>query len=350
VRADILTACALVDRDAAEQLCPAALAGEPEPVQVAALLATVDCGLPWSTDATTRVTALVPLERHGFGGLWEREPLRALTEGLHERGEVDAAIDVVASALRRATALRLEGSEDARAAIAEARWAAESLALRSRTAPVRLLPGLLPLVDDPTAAADVMPMLRTWCQPAPEAVPALLGIARGGGRSADEALAALVCLGAPEATGLLARHLPERPRALEAAYRLATGEARTPNDSPPPGEDRTPLPFNPELLGAIRVQLAAGAPRERGSVFDGGLAATNEPVRLCGLLAAWGRSARAALPELLAALPRHPLPVSRALAAVADPQVDAHAVVALRAQAGVGPLGRVRPRRARSTP
>ena len=339
VRADVLTACSFIDPDAAEELCSVALTGdEPAPVQVAALLAAVESGLPWSTEATARVTSLTPLERHGFGGLWELEPLEALTKGLHTRGAVDAAIEVVGSALRRAEALRLEGSETARAAVAEARWAAESLALRSRAAPSRLLPELLPLLDDPAVAADVTPVLRTWCQPAPAAIPVLLGIAQSSGAAADEALAALLCLGAPGATGLLARHLPERPRALKAAYRLATGEARTPTEAGSPGADRTPLPYDPDLLGAIRLQLAAEPPHERRSVFDGGMAATNEPVHLSGLLAAWGRPARAALPELLAALPRHPLPISRALAAVADPEVDAHVVEALRAQAGHGPL------------
>ncbi|WP_234544787.1 hypothetical protein [Streptomyces shenzhenensis] len=338
VRADVLTACALLDPDAAEELCSAVLAGdEPAPVQVAALLVTADCGLPWDTQTTARVTALVPLERHGFGALWEREPLQALAKALHTRGDADTAMDVVGSALGRAVALRLQGSEHAQAATTEARWAAESLARRSRTAPARLLPALLPLLDDPATAADVIPLLRTWCQPAPEAVPALLAIAQGNGESADEALAALVCLGAPEATGLLARHLPERPHALKAAYRLATGETRTSSHTHTPGDDRTPLPYDRELLDAIRVRLAAEPSRERRPVFDGGLAATNEPVYLSGLLAAWGRPARAALPELLAALPRHPLPVSRALAAVADPQADAHVIEALRAEARQGP-------------
>jgi hypothetical protein len=338
VRADVLTACALLEPDAAEELCSAALTGnESAPVQVAALLATADCGLPWNTETTARVTTLVPLERHGFGALWEREPLQALTQALHTRGEVDTAIDVVGSALGQAAALRLQESEHAQAATTEARWAAESLALRSRTAPARLLPALLTLLDDPATAADVLRLLQTWCQPAPEAVPALLAIARGADESADAALAALVCLGAPEAAGLLALHLADRPRALQAAHRLATGEARTPSRSDTADEDLTPLPYDPELLDAIRVRLVAEPSREHGSVFGGGLAAKNEPVYLCGLLAAWGRPARAALPELLAALPRHPLPVSRALAAVADPQADAHVVETLRAQARTGP-------------
>ncbi|MFF7472730.1 hypothetical protein [Streptomyces sp. NPDC008092] len=338
VRADVLTACALLDPAAAGELCAAALAGdEPAPVQVAALLVTADCGLPWDAETTACVTALVPLERHGFGGLWEREPLHAIAEALHGRGEVDTVIDLVGSALGRAVALRLQGSEHAQTATTEARWAAESLARRSRTAPARLLPAVLPLLDDPATAPGVFSLLRAWGQPVPAAVPALLAIARGDDDSADGALAALVCLGAPEATGLLARHLPERPRALEAAYRLAAGEIRSPGRTHAPGEDRTPLPYDPELLDAIRVRLAVEPPGERRSVIGGSLAAVNEPVYLSGLLAAWGGQARAALPELLAALSRHPLPVGRALAAVADPRADADVVEALRAQARQGP-------------
>ncbi|MFQ3560541.1 hypothetical protein QZN11_27670 [Streptomyces gramineus] len=337
VRADVLTSCVLLDPDATEELCSVALAGdEPAPVRVAALLATADNGLPWNAEATAQVRALVPLERHGFGALWQREPLQALTEALHTRGGADTAIDVVGSALGRAAALHLQGNEHARAAVTEARWSAESLARRSRTAPARLLPVLLPLLHDPATAAEVIPLLRTWCQPAPEAIPALLAIARGDGEQADEALAALLYLGAPEATGLLARDLADRPRALKTAYRLATGDLRTPSQTHEPGEERTPLPYDPGLLDAIRVRLTAEPSGESRSVLDGGLAATNEPVYLTGLLAAWGSPARGALPELLAALPRHPLPVCRALASVADPQADVHVIEALQAQARQG--------------
>lgn len=60
-------------------MCRTGLAAdETAPVQVAALLATVDCGLPWTTDAVTRVSALVPLERHGFGLLWVAAGRRAV--------------------------------------------------------------------------------------------------------------------------------------------------------------------------------------------------------------------------------------------------------------------------------
>jgi hypothetical protein len=68
--------------------------------------------------------------RHLPDGSWETQPLRALATGLHERCGTDAA-------------------------------------------------AMLPLLDDPPTAPDVVPALRTWARPAPQAVPALLGLAAG---------------------------------------------------------------------------------------------------------------------------------------------------------------------------
>jgi hypothetical protein len=72
-------------------------------------------------------------------------------------------------------------------------------------------------------------------------------------------------------------------------------------------------------------------------LLAGGLATANEPVLLAGLLAGWGPAGRAATPELTAALPHHVVPVSRALAAVAEPELDPDAITALRACAEAGP-------------
>ncbi|MFF3889709.1 HEAT repeat domain-containing protein [Streptomyces sp. NPDC001914] len=330
VRADVVSASVRVDRASAERLCAAALdASEASPVRVAGLLAAVDTGRPWDGELAAAVAALAPLKRHTADSLWERAPLRALAAGLYERGSIDAAIEVVVEALERA--VRAAGVEaDPRPAVTEATWAAEALALCSRSAPARLLPAMLPLLDSEATAGDVLEAVCQWGEPAPQAVPALLVLADGASDMADCALAALVSLGAPEASDLLALHLEQRPLALEAAWARATTRR-------PPA----PLPCTAALLDSVRARLAAvtadGARgRKRGSLFEGGLVAVNEPVYLTGLLAGWGRSARAALPELLDVLPQRPAVAGRALAAVADAERDAHVIVALRSAAGTG--------------
>ncbi|MEV8093259.1 hypothetical protein [Kitasatospora sp. NPDC085879] len=331
VRADVLTACVLVDRDAAEELCAAALrAAEPPAVRVAALLARGAAGCPWDEESAAELAALLPLRPHLAGSRWEREPLKALTVALHERGDVDAAIDLVAVALDRA-ARELRSGADPGAAAGEATWAAQSLALRSRSAPARLLPAMLPLLDAPATAGGVSAAVSEWAVPAPQAVPALVRLAEGTDEPADRALAALVTLGASEAADLLARHLPDRPYALEAAFRRAV-------QKPP-----APLPCTPALLLAVRDRLAArtadaSTPRERPSLTAGGLAAVNEPVHLIGLLAGWGPAARDAVPELVDALPHRPAPVARALAVVADARLHPGVAAALRERAVTGSL------------
>ncbi|WP_431968304.1 hypothetical protein [Actinacidiphila sp. bgisy160] len=328
VRAGVLTACAAVGPDAADDLCAAATCADESPqVRVAALLAVVDTGRPWDDGLGAVVAELSPLGRHAAGDPWERQPLRALLIGLHERGDAAAAIDVAVSALDGAVEAVRAG--DPKAAAGEATWAAECLALRSRTAPARLLPAMLPLLDHPDTAGMVIDAVRDWALPAPQAVPPLVGLAEGTGEHADRALAALVWLGAPEAADLLARHFGSRPRALEAAFRRATLK--------PPA----PLPCTAALLDAVRARLAArtagsATPPARRPLVAGGLDTVNEPVYLAGLLAGWGRSARAALPELVDALPHHPFVVGRALAAVADAGRDPDVVTALRACAGSG--------------
>jgi hypothetical protein len=336
VRADVVSTCVRIDPAAAEHLCAAALdASEPSPVRVAGLLAAVDTGRPWDGELAAVVAALAPLQPHTAGSISARAPLWALAAGLYERGSVDEAIEVVVAALERAVeATRLD--VDPRPAVAEATWAAESLALRSRSAPGRLVPAMLPLLDTAATAGDVLEAVSQWGEPAPQAVPALVALAEGTSEVADFALAVLVSLGAPEASDLLARDLAQRPLALEAAW------ARTTTRRPP-----APLPCTTPLLDAVRVRLAAVTAEgtrggRRGSLLTDGLAAVNQPVYLTGLLAGWGRSARAAIPELLDALPHRPSVAGRALAAVADARLDPHVITALRSSAEAGPRqGRV---------
>ncbi|MFF8532328.1 HEAT repeat domain-containing protein [Streptomyces sp. NPDC015532] len=336
VRADVLSACVRIDRAAAHHLCVAALAAsEPSPVRVAGLLAAVRTGRPWDSELAAVVAALAPLQPHTSGSVSEGSPLWALAAGLYERGSVAEAIEVVVAALERAVEATRVGV-DPRPAVAEATWAAESLALRSRTAPSRLLPAMLPLLDTAATAAYVLEAVSQWGEPVPQAVPALVALAEGTSEVADLALAVLVSLGAPEASDLLARHLPQRPLALEAASALASTRR-------PPA----PLPCTTPLLDAVRERLAAVTADitrggRRGSLLTDGLTTVNEPVHLAGLLAGWGRSARAAIPELLDVLPHRPSVAGRALAAVADAQLDPHVITALRTSAEAGPRpGRV---------
>ncbi|MFI2302021.1 HEAT repeat domain-containing protein [Actinacidiphila glaucinigra] len=329
VRADVLTACAAVDPGAAQEWCAAARrTTEPPQVRVAALLAIVDTGQPWDRDSAAVVAELSPLEPHTAGGQWEREALEYLVTGLHERGDADAAIEVAVSALDRAAEAVRAGAHPKEAA-QEATWAAECLALRSRTAPARLLPAMLPLLDHPDTAGGVIDAIRDWDVPVPQSVPPLVRMAEAAGEHADRALAALVRVGAPEAAELLARGIEDRPRALAAAFDRTT-------QRPP-----APLPCTQALLDAVRARLAArtdGAATAgpRKSLVAGGLADVNEPVHLAGLLAGWGPSARAALPELIDALPHHTFTAGRALAAVADARRDPEVVAALRARTGTG--------------
>ncbi|MCP2311026.1 hypothetical protein [Kitasatospora paracochleata] len=329
VRADVLTACVQVTGEAAGDLCDAARsASQPPPVRTAALLARVETGRPWTAEHTAAVVALAPLRRYAAGDPWGRDPLPDLAVGLHAHGCVDAAIELVRAVLAQSVRALCAGDEDARPTVEEATWAADRLVLRSRSAPARLLPAMLPLLDDPATAGDVITALRDWAVPAPEAVPPLARLAEGADGSADRALEALVALGAPEATALLARHLADRPLALKSAF------LRTVRRPP------APLPYDPALLDAVRARLAAvtAGTATPGDRAPSGPARTNEPVLLAGLLGSWGPAARSATPELVAALAHHPVAAGRALAAVADAEPHPEAMAALRARAGSGRL------------
>jgi hypothetical protein len=129
---------------------------------------------------------------------------------------------------------------------------------------------------------------------------------------ADRALLVMISMDAPEAPALLAQDLPRRPRAQVATeVSEAGGRIRYVH----------PIACQETLLNAVRTRLVAEDMTEQ------------EASQLLGLLGHWGTAARAAIPELLAVLPRYPLRVPGTLARIAiEPGADHDAAVrALRA-------------------
>ncbi|MFJ3217981.1 HEAT repeat domain-containing protein [Kitasatospora sp. NPDC086801] len=292
VRGELLTALGRLDRSgAATEAGPLLGEDTPAPLRLAAVLAGLDAGEPWTGAHHAAVLALLPTDPIAADryDLDRREPLRAITEDLLLR-ETPADRDAAYALLDRA--LRDERPE----VRAEAVWAAEHACQLSRSAPRRLLPALAPLVADPA----VVHLLGSLGPAAAETAPGLAALATqaddedGDGAdegAADQALAALVLVAPRAAAPLLASALDRRPRALDAAAGM-----RAPADAP--------FPFDPELLAAVRARLTA---EQLGG---------NEHHQLFRLLRQWGRAAAPALPELCAVLPRHP-EAAAAVAAVA---------------------------------
>ncbi len=129
---------------------------------------------------------------------------------------------------------------------------------------------------------------------------------------ADRALEALVTVDPVRAAPLLARDLESRPRAFAAACGGPVGSLPT-------------LPYDPELLAAVRRRLGAMEP--------GSMALP----RLAALLTAWGPDAGPAVPELLAQLPAYPRQLPKVLAAVCLPEQRAEVAEALRFLARTAP-------------
>ncbi|MFH9863336.1 hypothetical protein [Streptomyces sp. NPDC017202] len=312
VRAELVTALVRLDPARGAPTALAALAPDgPARLRVTAVLACLAADLPWDTRQHDAVLAALPAE--GLVSAFEQcEPLQAVVGALLRRGTAEdreAAFELLADALR-------VPAPDVRA---EAVWAADHACMVSRSAPARLLPALLPLLDEPEPPHGVVTLLGKVAEQAGAAGSALARLAAGDGDLADRALAVLVTAAPGLAAPLLAERLPERPLALaEAAGARAPGTAVS-----------TPFPYDAALLDAVRRRLAN--PGSKG----------NEPIHLALLLASWGRRAASAVPELLDALPRIPLAGPTALAAVCPPDGEPRnrTAQALRAAALHGPDG-----------
>jgi len=310
VRAELLSAMARLDPEGTAAAATGALGPDSPPeLRIAAVLACVDIGLPWTRAHHDAVLALLPLDplvADRFD-LSRNEPLHHLSLTLLDR-DTEADREAVFALLDAAL------SEDGPEVRAEAAWAATTACELSRSAPARLAPALISAAtedgaDDVSGALSALGRLGRSGAPAAEVLAAR---AAGDGDAADRALEALVAVAPERAAPLLARDLERRPRALGVACGGPAGS-------------RPPVPYDPELLVAVRRRLATMEP--------GG----NTPFRLAALLTAWGPDAAAALPELLAALPAYPRLLPKVLVAVCPPERRAEVADALRSPARTGP-------------
>lgn len=310
VRAELLGAIAHLDpAGSADEATEAMGAGEPGEVRIAALLAGVDAGRPWTPAHREAMLTLLPADGLVTSRLDQErnEPLQYVVESLLLRdtpADREAAYALLDAALR-------SPEPDART---EALWAAETACRLSRSAPERLGASMRALIADPAAVPAAYPFLKQLGVHGAAAASVLARLAAGEGDPADRALEALVAVAPAQAAPLLARDLGQRPRALGAACGFPVRAADAPS-----------FPYEPELLDAIRSRLGAGD-------LEG-----NEPIWLTVLLGAWGSRASSALPELRSALPRFPKVVPKALAAVCPPEHRAKTAELLTAAARSGP-------------
>ncbi|GLW71855.1 hypothetical protein Kpho02_41540 [Kitasatospora phosalacinea] len=327
LRADLLTVRAAFDPAARAELRGLALSPTlPGPVRIAALRATVTHGLPWDAELSAAVAELAPVGARTEHTALNRWTLPALATGLHERGDAEAALTLLETTAARASDP---------AAAHELLAAADCLARRSRSAPARLLPVLLPLLtgDDPAPdapAREVLDALAQWGEPFPQAVPVLLRLADRPDQLGDHALQALLLLPRTHPAHTPARLAELLGRRLAHRWRsLRTVHARS-LEHPP-----TVLPVDAGLLAAVRAELLAPAPLPPDSGPWARDLLGNRTTELLGLLTAWGPAARPALPELRHLLDERPARVNvrvlaGALAAVADPDRDPDVPARLR--------------------
>ncbi|MGW4231103.1 hypothetical protein ACWEF9_17705 [Streptomyces sp. NPDC004980] len=310
VRAELLGGLAHLDPEGTAGLAAGAIGPDgPGELRIAALLACVAAGVPWTDEHHRTMLDLLPADDLVAGrvDLDRNEPLQYVVSELLLR-DTDADRDAVYGLLDAAL------SNERPEVRTEALWAAESACQISRSAPDRLAgPLVAAVLGDPSDAGQALSLLRLMGRRAAAVAPVLAELAETGGDLADRALEALVYVDPERAVPLLARDLENRPRALAAACGGLLAAAPT-------------VPFDAGLLTAVRARLATPE-----KLRD------NEPFRYAALLESWGSGAAAALPELGAALPAFPQPMARALAAVCAPEHSGATGGLLRRAARTGP-------------
>jgi hypothetical protein len=293
IAASVLRGLSLLDPTRTAALAAGALAGQDSGIRLIAASACLAAGMPWS--GGLRAAALAWTADGALMGFrwsfWSGHPFSDLIGALAERGDSAAAVELVTVALARHVA----------PAVGKAvLLAASSLADTSRSAAPALIAPLISVAagDDAEAGTSAILQLRklgALAQAADEL--AVVAAAEGPSRRADWALTCLVELGDPRCVRLLVRDQQYRPFAVGAL--LGTGQivARP--------------PFTSALLAEIRACL-----REE-------LLGAKATPYLIGVIRSWGPAAEAAIPDLLAILPRHARRIGLALAEIAGATPEA---------------------------
>ncbi|MEV0096487.1 hypothetical protein [Streptomyces sp. NPDC050738] len=160
VRADLLYAVAAVSPESARLLASSSLSHtEPDKVRIAAVVAGLDSGLPWTAEAAKTLTALLPAtDRRGETPWLPDPPLSEVVRRLASRGESHFGVDLVMRALNGPAMHEPK-------AVREAVMAAKALGQISPESRRQLLLGLEPLRSDPQSGGRVQRIIRSWRHP-----------------------------------------------------------------------------------------------------------------------------------------------------------------------------------------
>ncbi|WP_143765334.1 hypothetical protein [Catenulispora acidiphila] len=308
-RAEVLRAMMRVDSETAAVLAGGVLsAGASGDLPGDAVL-RLSAALAWiragrAMDERVRDAAL-----NGEGELFDQ-----FITALAEHQGTHSAIELLAEALDRSHEAPIEVAEQY---VSTARF----LIVNYRSAPALLAEPLARLLDRPDLARRVIAVLELI---GPDAVgPAtrdrVAALAAGADGDADdgvddEALACLTRWNDPIVPSLLARALGDHPQIFNGVT------------------EATPLPFDADLLTAIRHRLAeicdaAHEPSPDAGNLFAAVQNRNEPIHLAKILTSWGSSANPAEPELTRLLAVRPAVAAKALAAIGARSLEAMAML-----------------------